>query len=72
MTQLDVEIPQSMLYKFPKDKATALREILAEDPRPRYQNDSERRYGFVFAGYEIEFTVTGNKLCVTNISPKRD
>ena len=72
MKQLDVEIPQSMLYKFPKDKATALREILAEDPRPRYQNDSERRYGFVFAGYEIEFTVTGNKLCVTNISPKRD
>ena len=23
-------------------------------------------------GFEIEFTVTENKLCVTNISPKRD
>ena len=34
-----------------------MREILAGDPRPSYQNDPDRVYGMEYAGYEIKFRV---------------
>lgn len=33
-------------------------EILKQDPRPSYQNDFERVYGFYFDDYEIKFNVS--------------
>ena len=56
---LAVEIPQPLLDKIPADRQEALRGVLAQDPRPHYQADSERVYGFTFAGMEIRFTVAG-------------
>ncbi len=44
-----------------------LREILSEDPRPSYQDDAERIYGFGYGKYEIKFRVNGNTLTVTEI-----
>ena len=37
------------------------------DPRPHYQDDPERIYGFPFAGKEIKFKVAGNTLTVVSI-----
>lgn len=37
------------------DLLKELLEALAQDPRPGYQNDSQRIYGFSFADYEIRF-----------------
>lgn len=67
---LHVEIPQNLLNlsHFPMDKAETLREILAEDPRPAYQKDPERIYGFKFAGYEIKFKVVNDSLIVQSVS----
>ena len=45
----------------------ALRGVLAQDPRPHYQNDPERIYGFDFAGLEVKFSVDGTQLTVTEI-----
>lgn len=42
--------------------------ILSSDPRPAYQNDSEREYGFKFAQYEIKFKVKDNDLFVLSIT----
>lgn len=61
---LAVEIPDEIVSAFPADKITALRAILSEDPRPSYQNDPEREYGFPFAGYEIRFRVSDGVLTV--------
>lgn len=64
---LQVEIPQALLENIPECKRSALRAVLAHDPRPAYQNDPERIYGFEFAGMEIKFTVDGNLLTVTDV-----
>lgn len=61
---LAVEIPDEIVYGLPADKIKALRAILSEDPRPSYQNDPEREYGFPFAGYEIRFRVSDGILTV--------
>lgn len=54
---LAVEIPPALLDKIPAKQRTALREVLAQDPRPAYHNDPERVYGLAFADHNIRFTV---------------
>ena len=44
-----------------------LREIIAEDPRPAYQNTPDRVYKMLFSGCEAEFTVNGNTAYVKRI-----
>ena len=61
-------IPESIQALFPKDKLDGLYGILAQDPRPSYQDDPERIYGFEYAGYEVKFRVKGIQLCVVEIS----
>ena len=53
-----------------KMKRDALIGVLAQDPRPRYQADASRVYGLEFGGYEVKFTVAGQKLTVTDITEK--
>lgn len=64
---LTVEIPPHCAENFPAEKLSALRHLLAQDPRPAYQSDASRIYGFSFAGHEIKFCVTDNTLRVTSI-----
>ena len=66
--RLDVEIPAGVANGFPQEKIDALREVLAQDPRPHYQDDPERIYGFPFAGKEIKFKVKGKGLSVVSIA----
>ena len=48
----------------PADKRAALRGVLENDPRPRYQDDPERVYGLSFAGRNVKFRVEGETLTV--------
>ena len=64
---LQVEFPPKLLEKVPPDKRDALVGVLAGDPRPSYQSDPERLYGFGFAGLEVRFTVSGDVLTVRDI-----
>ena len=54
---LEVEIPEKLLLKLPNEQQGCVWEILAEDPRPSYQNDPDRVYGMEYSGYEIKFRV---------------
>jgi len=65
--QLDVVFPDELLEKVPEDKRAALKGVLKQDPRPSYQEDPERIYGFPFAGLEIRFRVEGSRLVVVDI-----
>ena len=56
-----------VLQGLPTDKWTTLREVLALDPRPSYQDDPERVYGFAFAGRNVRFRVNGSTLEVLSI-----
>ena len=64
---LEVEFMDGCEAKVPAGKLAALRGVLANDPRPRYQKDPERVYAMDFAGMEIKFSVSGEKLLVREI-----
>lgn len=44
-----------------------LKQLLSNDPRPRYQNDPERHYTMTFGGHEITFQVEENRLTIKEI-----
>lgn len=59
-TLLTVELDPSLTAVLSAGQHAALREILAQDPRPAYhagQPDSGRIYGLSYAGRDIHFTV---------------
>ncbi len=51
----------------PPQKRAALRGVLENDPRPRYQNDPERVYGLRFADKNVKFRVEGEVLTVLEV-----
>lgn len=52
----------------PADRRAALVGVLAQDPRPAYQDDPQRVYGMDFGGLNVRFTVAGGILTVQEIS----
>ena len=50
--------------QLPPQKRAALRGVLENDPRPRYQDDPTRIYGLSFAGKNVRFRVEGAVLTV--------
>ncbi len=67
---LQVEIAPELLAVVPPEKRSALRGVLAQDPRPQYQNDPVRTYGMTFADFEIHFRVENEILTVTEIQKR--
>ncbi len=65
---LTVNFPENLLQILPENKREAAIAILEQDPRPSYQNDPNRTYGFAFAGVEIKFKVNNNILTVYDVS----
>ena len=65
--RLTVECPPELLAALPEGSRAALLGVLAEDPRPAYQNDPERVYGFGFAGAEVRFRVEEERLFVLSV-----
>jgi len=64
---LDVDFPDGLLKKVPQDKRKPLLGVLSQDPRPSYQADPDRIYGFRFADMEIRFRVADSLLTVTSV-----
>ncbi len=68
---LEVDCPPALLARIPASLQEGLLGVLAQDPRPSYQDDPERIYGFFFSDYEIRFTVEGNLLTVREVLARR-
>ncbi len=64
---LDVDFPPELLEKIRPELRNGLIEVLAQDPRPQYQNSAERVYTFDFAEYSVSFSVRENTLYVSEI-----
>ena len=62
--QLQVSIPDDIAMLFDAEELAALRQVLALDPRPRYQDDAERVYGMPFGGFDVRFRVSDGVLLV--------
>ncbi|MDO4743150.1 MAG: tRNA (N6-threonylcarbamoyladenosine(37)-N6)-methyltransferase TrmO [bacterium] len=70
---LQVEIDDEYKKFFPGEMLGALLDILRNDPRPAYQNNSDRVYGFKFGRYEIKFNVGSDRvLRVCGVDEKED
>ena len=65
--RLNVVFPEKLKKLIPESKLPALTEALSEDPRPAYQDDENRVYGFSYAGKDVRFTVKGDTLTVIEI-----
>lgn len=70
--RLRVDIPAELLALVPEADRVVLEGVLAQDPRPAYQDDPDRVYGFGFAGLEVGFQVRDGVLRVTRIRPGQD
>jgi hypothetical protein len=62
-----VEIPERFFERLPNEALSVLREILAHDPRPAYQEDALRVYGMEFRDIEVKFSVADGVLTVLDL-----
>lgn len=71
--ELEVVIPDSVAARFSLEEQAALRQVLALDPRPRYQDDPARVYGMPFGRWDVRFSVSDGVLqvvgCVESVAP---
>lgn len=56
--RLRVVIPDDIAHRFDGRERETLIKILELDPRPHYQNDTQKVYGMPFKDYDIHFTVS--------------
>lgn len=64
---LEVIIPNELKSQLPEGDQETIIDLLAHDPRPSYQNDSERIYGMTYGKHDIRFRVVENTLTVVEI-----
>lgn len=64
---LEVVFPEEWLRMIPPDKRDSLFGILRQDPRPAYQDDPERVYGFNYLDMDVRFRVNDGVITVCEI-----
>jgi len=64
---LDVEMPEDVRNALTSCELAAVKGILAQDPRPKYQNDPQRLYGLDWDGRNIRFRVKDGKAFVLSV-----
>lgn len=65
--KLTVDLPEDLKAKVEPETLDALIGVLSADPRPSYQHDPQREYGMAYSGYEVKFSVDGERLTVKDI-----
>ena len=68
---LSVEISPQLLAAVPESDRPGLLGALAQDPRPRYQDDSERVYGLTYGSVNVRFHVDGDTLTVNEVKNEK-
>ena len=66
---VEVIFPEAHLCRVPEELRETLIGVLSQDPRPAYQRDPDRVYGFAYADLEVRFTVSGGTLTVVAVEP---
>lgn len=67
--------PLKVRYEVPlpadltRQQQKALDEVLSQDPRPAYQHGGQRVYHMTFAAYRVSFSITGEEVIVSSITP---
>lgn len=64
---LEVVFPEQWMAQVPPRLREPVLGLLAQDPRPSYQNDPDRIYGVAFGGYDFRFRVSEGVLTVCEV-----
>lgn len=64
---LSVIIPAELRTLLTPTEQLVIEALLAQDPRPSYQDDPERVYGMSFGGWNVRFCVKDSTLRVTEL-----
>lgn len=64
---LALSFPDELAEIIGESKLPPLKAALKNDPRPSYQNDPERIYGFRYADFEVKFRVQDGTLYVVSV-----
>ena len=64
---LEVVFPENWMAMVPQRLREPVMGLLAQDPRPSYQNDPDRIYGVAFGGYDFRFRVRDGVLTVCEV-----
>ena len=67
---LTVECGEELINRLSSQQQKALLAVLANDPRPRYQDDPQRIYGLAFAEWNVKFRVEGETLHVVDMEKR--
>lgn len=67
---LSVVFPEGLRALIGGEKSDELIQILAQDPRPQYQDCPDRVYSMSYGGFDVDFSVSGDILAVKNIRKK--
>ena len=62
--------PEQLLAAVPPEQRQGLLSVLANDPRPRYQDDPQRVYGMAYGGRNVRFRVEGDVLTVLGVEER--
>ena len=65
---LEVVLPRAVFRELSPDSVDGLLEILAQDPRPQYQEDPERVYGLIYEGLDVRFQVKDGVCTVVEVN----
>ena len=66
---LEVEVPDRVAALYSAEQLSALKEALSFDPRPGYQSDPDRVYGFAYGGYDVRFKADDRTITVMEAVP---
>lgn len=66
-----VECAPELLESVPERQRAALLGVLAQDPRPQYQDDPARVYGMSFGGWDVKFRVRSGTLEVVSLAENK-
>ena len=64
---LSVVMADEWERKFSAEALAGLKQVLAQDPRPRYHDDADRVYGMPFADCDVRFRVSDGVLTVVEV-----
>lgn len=67
---LCVNCPDGLLQRLPAELRAGLLSVLSQDPRPGYQRDPGRIYGFFYGDFEVRFSVEEQTLTVREIKER--
>lgn len=65
--KLQVDFPEQWLTLIPEPLREGLYNVLEQDPRPAYIQESSRVFGISFAGFDVRFMVENDILTVVQI-----